>query len=101
LDVVLVAYSPFIPLDQDNSSLPLTTIHIELQNKGGAPVDVTVTGWMENGVHKGRKDFDTVHKRSSSRNMPILKCCFLVAIRFLLKPWKLATMDQWLLPVLI
>jgi hypothetical protein len=43
--------------------LPLTTIHIELQNKGGAPVDVTVTGWMENGVHKGRKDFDTVHKR--------------------------------------
>ncbi|MGJ1516701.1 GH116 family glycosyl hydrolase [Sphingobacterium siyangense] len=64
LDVVLVAYSPFIPLDQDNSSLPLTTIHIELQNKGGAPVDVTVTGWMENGVHKGRKDFDTVNKRS-------------------------------------
>jgi len=79
LDVVLIAYSPFIPLDQDNSSLPLTTIHIELQNKDSEAIDVTVTGWMENGVHKGRKEFDAVKKHSQvaeyAGNQIIFYCC--------------------------
>ncbi|WP_217700059.1 GH116 family glycosyl hydrolase [Sphingobacterium sp. CZ-UAM] len=64
VDVVLTAYSPFIPLDQDNSSLPLTTLHIELRNKVETAIEVVLTGWMENGVHKGRKDFKAVKKVS-------------------------------------
>ncbi len=64
VDVILTAYSPFIPLDQDNSSLPLTTLHLELQSKVDVPLEVAITGWMENGVFKGRKDFKGVHKVS-------------------------------------
>ncbi|MGE8378346.1 MAG: GH116 family glycosyl-hydrolase, partial [Sphingobacterium sp.] len=64
VDVVLTAYSPFIPLDQDNSSLPLTTLHITLENKTDRTIEVAITGWMENGVHKGRKDFNAVKKVS-------------------------------------
>ncbi|WP_373564861.1 GH116 family glycosyl-hydrolase [Sphingobacterium sp. E70] len=64
VEVVLTAYSPFIPLDQDNSSLPLTTLHLELRNKINTPVEVSLTGWMENGVFKGRKDLNAVCKIS-------------------------------------
>lgn len=64
VEVVLTAYSPFIPLDQDNSSLPLTTLHLEFRNKINTPVEVSLTGWMENGVFKGRKDLKEVRKVS-------------------------------------
>ncbi|HAK31260.1 MAG TPA: hypothetical protein DCO90_18900 [Sphingobacterium sp.] len=62
VDVELTAFSPFIPLDEDNSSLPLTTFQIEVRNKSNADLDVELIGWMENGVHKGRKDFKSVNK---------------------------------------
>ena len=62
VDVELTAFSPFIPLDEENSSLPLTTFHIEIKNKNTEPLEVEVIGWFENGVHKGRKDFDAVKK---------------------------------------
>lgn len=65
VDVELTAFSPFIPLDEDNSSLPLTTFHIEIKNKNSEPLEVEVIGWFENGVHKGRKDFDAVKKLAS------------------------------------
>lgn len=62
VDVELTAFSPFIPLDEDNSSLPLTNFHIEIKNKFDQNIEVELIGWMENGVHKGRKEFNDVKK---------------------------------------
>lgn len=87
VDVELTAFSPFIPLDEDNSSLPLTTFHIEIKNKNSEPLEVEVIGWFENGVHKGRKDFDAVKKlatvkESNGSNRHVYFECELVPTEF-------------------
>lgn len=87
VDVELTAFSPFIPLDEDNSSLPLTTFHIEIKNKNSEPLEVEVIGWFENGVHKGRKDFDAVKKlatvkESNGSNRHVYFECELVPPEF-------------------
>jgi non-lysosomal glucosylceramidase len=46
--VDLVAYSPFIPLNIDDSSLPATVLRYTLTNPGTTPVTVTLSGWLEN-----------------------------------------------------
>lgn len=50
--VTLIAYSPFIPLDADRSSLPVTILRIYVENTSPKPLSVDVLGWMENGVNK-------------------------------------------------
>ncbi|WP_316835966.1 GH116 family glycosyl hydrolase [Pedobacter nutrimenti] len=76
IGVVLTAYSPFIPLDADNSSLPLTSLHLEIINKSDQQLDVLISGWMENGVHKNRKEFDAVKKRASTKALDGAKSIF-------------------------
>ena len=48
--VDLEAYSPFIPLNEADSSLPVTVLSYTLKNQGGAAVDVELAGWLENAV---------------------------------------------------
>lgn len=48
--VALEAFSPFIPLATDDSSLPATILEYTIQNPSNAPVDVTLAGWLENPV---------------------------------------------------
>jgi non-lysosomal glucosylceramidase len=48
--VTLEAFSPFIPLETDDSSLPATVMHFTLRNTSGAPVEATLAGWLENAV---------------------------------------------------
>ncbi|MBM4155450.1 MAG: twin-arginine translocation signal domain-containing protein [Lentisphaerae bacterium] len=48
--VSLEAFSPFIPLDEDDSSLPATFMRFTLRNTGTQPVEAAVAGWMENAV---------------------------------------------------
>ncbi|TKC03622.1 GH116 family glycosyl hydrolase [Pedobacter frigoris] len=52
LEVNLKVYSPFIPLDAEKSALPATILKLEAVNKGKSPLNVSVLGWMENGVNK-------------------------------------------------
>ncbi len=55
VQVVLEAYSPFIPLNTDDSSLPATLLQFTLTNTGAAPVVAEVAGWLENAVcHNSR-----------------------------------------------
>ncbi len=48
LEVVLHAYSPFIPLDADDSGLPATVLSFSVVNKGQQDARVSVLGYLEN-----------------------------------------------------
>ena len=50
LAVRLEAFSPFIPLNTDDSSLPATIFQFTLQNTSAAAVEATLTGELENGA---------------------------------------------------
>ena len=46
--VSLKAYSPFIPLNEQDSALPLTIFSYTVENKSASPVSVEITGRLEN-----------------------------------------------------
>jgi len=48
--VKLEAFSPFIPLRTDDSSLPATILHFILRNSSSEPVEAQLSGHLENGV---------------------------------------------------
>jgi uncharacterized protein (DUF608 family) len=48
--VKLEAFSPFIPLNTDDSSLPATILQFTLRNTSALPVEATLSGQLENGV---------------------------------------------------
>ena len=48
--VALKAYSPFIPLDADNSGLPVTLKEYTIKNTSGTNVSLSIIGWLENKV---------------------------------------------------
>jgi hypothetical protein len=50
VEVTLEAFSPFIPLNADDSSLPATVMQFTLKNAGAQPVDVALIGRLENAV---------------------------------------------------
>ena len=50
VQVSLEAFSPFIPLNADDSGLPATFLNFTLKNISGLPVEATLGGWLENGI---------------------------------------------------
>jgi len=48
VSVTLTAYSPFIPLDADDSGLPATVCEFALTNTRDKPVTAELAGWLEN-----------------------------------------------------
>lgn len=50
LAVTLEAFSPFIPLNTDDSSLPATIMQFTLHNTSNATVEATLVGSLENAV---------------------------------------------------
>ncbi len=48
--VKLDAFSPFIPLNADDSGIPATVMEFTLTNTSAAPVTVEIAGWLENKV---------------------------------------------------
>lgn len=50
VSIKLQAYSPFIPLNTDDSSLPATVMTFTLTNTSKLPVEATLAGWMQNAV---------------------------------------------------
>ncbi|WP_372797752.1 GH116 family glycosyl hydrolase, partial [Pontiella sp.] len=44
----LKAYSPFVPLNLQDSSMPVTVMSYTLTNTSGEPVSAELVGWMEN-----------------------------------------------------
>jgi uncharacterized protein (DUF608 family) len=50
LAVKLEAFSPFMPLNADDSGLPATVLQFTLHNPSAAPVEAVLSGELENGV---------------------------------------------------
>ena len=48
LDISLRAGSPFIPLNEDDSGLPVTIFSFALTNKGSSAMKINLAGWLEN-----------------------------------------------------
>jgi non-lysosomal glucosylceramidase len=48
--VTLEAFSPFVPLNVDDSSLPATVLRFTLTNTTAGPVEATLAGWLQNAV---------------------------------------------------
>lgn len=48
VQVVMQAFSPFIPLDVDRSGLPASIFNIEIKNTSTELVRATIVGWLEN-----------------------------------------------------
>ncbi|QEH32152.1 hypothetical protein OJF2_06210 [Aquisphaera giovannonii] len=48
VEASLEAFSPFIPMDLADSSLPATIMAFTVKNTGDAPVEVSLAGWLEN-----------------------------------------------------
>ena len=64
LRVRLEAFSPFIPLNTDDSSLPVTVMHFTLDNASTEPVSAILRGELENGVcHYHRTDDGVLHNQ--------------------------------------
>jgi hypothetical protein len=74
VSVSLEAFSPFIPLDADESGLPATVMRFTVKNTSTTKVEVELAGWLENAVcpfspepHCARRTGDTarVQRRGS------------------------------------
>ncbi len=50
VEVSLEAFSPFIPLNPDDSALPATVMQFTVKNTGDQEVEAELAGWLENAV---------------------------------------------------
>lgn len=50
VDVRLTAFTPFVPLDPDDSGMPAAVLRYSMTNPGDAPVRVSIAGSMSNPV---------------------------------------------------
>jgi uncharacterized protein (DUF608 family) len=50
VSVSLEAYSPFIPLNAEDSGLPATVMRFTVKNTSAQPVEAELAGWLENAV---------------------------------------------------
>ena len=53
----LEAYSPFIPLDANDSGLPATVMSFTLTNESRADVEITIAGRLENAVGLDHREY--------------------------------------------
>ena len=50
LNITLEAFTPFIPLNEDDSSIPTTIMSFSVENTGPVNVEVSLLGWLENRI---------------------------------------------------
>lgn len=72
--VTLEAFSPFIPLNAEDSALPATVLEFTLKNAGTEKVEAELCGWLENavGLHSA-KNFSGTRKNQIVYGKHLLK----------------------------
>ena len=71
ISAVMETFSPFIPLDYDNSSLPVTVMEITLKNAGESPVSVELEAYLENAAIRYQPSTTTGSLSRVSRSLPL------------------------------
>ena len=56
VEVTLEAFSPFIPLNTEDSSLPATVLHFTVRNTSARKLDLELSGLLENAVCQGHRE---------------------------------------------
>ncbi len=56
IEVDLEAFSPFVPLDHDESALPASILHFRIRNTSFQSMKVTLAGWLQNAVCPDHRD---------------------------------------------
>ena len=70
LEVTLEAFSPFIPLNVADSSLPATILHYTIKNTSQETVSGAIAGWLQNGVCLGSGRTGTGLRRNRATQAP-------------------------------
>lgn len=73
--VQLEAFSPFIPLNTDDSSLPATILEYTLRNTSAVPIAATITGELENGVCLNNRWLDGILRNRVIRESGLTTLC--------------------------
>ncbi len=68
--VSLEAFSPFVPLDTEASSLPATVMRFTVKNTGTARATVRLAGWLENAVGLYTVSGDATPRRNTVVRKP-------------------------------
>ncbi len=76
VSVSLEAFSPFIPLSVDESSLPATIMRFTLKNNSADTVETTLYGWLENAVCLNNRyaEGKRRNKLVSAKGYSVLNC---------------------------
>lgn len=72
----LEAFSPFLPLNADDSSLPATVMNFTLKNISDKPVEATLAGWLENAVCLQHRDLPGTRRNriANESGYTLLEC---------------------------
>ena len=70
IEIALEAFSPFIPLNADDSGLPVTLMHYTLHNRGDQPSNIEIVGWLQNPVCAKNGIEDTFKQINESHQEP-------------------------------
>ena len=71
VSALIETYSPFIPLNYDDSSLPLTVIEITLKNAGGEALPVELEAYLENAAIRYQPSEVGVALERQARALPL------------------------------
>ncbi len=71
LSAEIEAYSPFIPLDYDNSSLPVTVMEVTLRNAADRPASVELEAFLENAAMRYDPSTTTARLHRVARTLPL------------------------------
>lgn len=104
LEVTMEAFSPFIPLNTDDSSLPATVFHFTLKNTTRETVKATLSGVLENAIcHWQRQAGGTRHNRIvKGKGFTFLSCsaepphdAAVTNPDIIFEDWSKETYDGW------
>jgi non-lysosomal glucosylceramidase len=71
ISAVMETFSPFIPLDYDNSSLPVTVMEITLKNAGATAASIGLEAYLENAAIRYQPSITVANLSRFARTMPL------------------------------